>query len=197
MDSHTIFVYLLPSAIALTGLVLAFKSNILKDGSADCDIKPYSFSNTQLLWWTLIIVCTFSIYYGEHLEMLELTRSSLILLGISLGTTTAAKIIDNTDKTTKVSRHQDNNSVNFIIDIISDENGISVHRFQAFVFNTIFGLIFLNYFFTEHKFIEFGDLELTLMGISSAAYLGLKATENKEINPPAPPANNPAPPTDS
>lgn len=191
MDSHTIFVYILPIGIAITGLLLAFRSNILKDGSEACDVKPYSFANTQLLWWTLIIVCTFSMYYGEHLKMLELTRSSLILLGISLGTTTAAKIIDNTDKTTNAVRHQDKKGVNFIIDIISDENGISVHRFQAFVFNTIFGLIFLNYFFTEHKFIEFGDLELTLMGISSAAYLGLKATENKTTN--TTPPNNPPP----
>ncbi|WP_298156862.1 hypothetical protein [Flavobacterium sp.] len=183
MDPKTIFYYLLPGAITLVGVLLAFKSDILKDGT-DCEVKPYSFANTQLLWWTLIIVCTFSMYYGEHGQIIKLTKSSLILLGISLGTITAAKIIDNTDKSTNASRHQDkNHSSNFVIDIISDGNGISVHRFQAFVFNVIFGLIFLNYFFTNQQFIEFGELELTLMGISSAAYVGLKATENKSVNP--------------
>lgn len=69
---------------------------------------------------------------------------------------------------------------NFLTDIISDNTGISVHRFQALIFNLIFGCIFINEFLTTGTFAQFGTTELTLMGISSATFVGLKFNENRE-----------------
>ncbi|MDI1256412.1 MAG: hypothetical protein PSV16_09935 [Flavobacterium sp.] len=180
MDSKFIFMFVLPLAILAAGICLSIWSDILKDASTN-PLKPYSFANTQLMWWTLIIVCTFCYAYGcGNFEIPKMSNSSLILLGISLGTTTAAKIIDNRDAATAIVRHQDtNNGRHFFSNILSDGNGISVHRFQAFVFNIIFGCMFLNDFFPDCNFIEFNPNELALMGVSSAAYISLKATENK------------------
>ena len=111
-----------------------------------------------------------------------LPASCLILLGISLATTTAAKIIDKSDAARNLDRHQDqDNGVNFFKDILSDENGISVPRFQAVVFNIVYGLIFISVFVSpEHKFADFGQHELALMGISAAAYVGVKMNESKK-----------------
>lgn len=131
------------------------------------------------MWWTIIVISIFSSYYGLHEVALKLNETCLILLGISLGTMTGAKIIDNTDISNNVTRHQDQNeTMGFLVDILSDENGISVHRFQALVFNFIFGVIFINEFMSKDQIVNFDGNSFALMGISSAAYVGLKLNEN-------------------
>jgi len=181
---ETLFTYVIPFVTVLLGIYLAFRTEILRDArvkQTDSFKKiPYSFARTQLLWWTLIILPCFCSYYGINEEIFQLNDPShLVLLGISLGTITGARIIDNTDVSNKAARHQDlNDTKGFFIDIISDENGISVHRFQALVFNFIFGVIFITEFVSTNEFMNFGKLELGLMGISSTAYLALKMNEN-------------------
>ena len=176
--------YILPLLIISVALILSLRTEILKDKcEGTLEKKPYSFARTQLMWWTLIIICTYIHYYGAFRMIQELNDTCLILLGISLGTTATARIIDNTDINRGLLRHQDTNeSLGFFTDILSDENGISVHRFQALVFNFIFGVIFVIEYFQDSEFTVFGDTELTLMGISSAAYVGLKLNENQGEN---------------
>ena len=66
-----------------------------------------------------------------------------------------------------------------LFNIVSDSNGISVSRFQALVFNAVFGLMFIAEFLKEgNDFVKFEAVELGLMGVSSAAYVGLKLNEN-------------------
>lgn len=177
---ETIFTYLVPILIIAVAIILCIYSELIKDISYQSN-KPYSFSRTQTIWWTLIIACSFSAYYGMNGVMLNINSSSLILLGISLGTVTTAKIIDNTDVDKNIRRHQDLKSRGFFIDILSDENGVSVHRFQALVFNLIFGIIYIVEFINTNTYAEFGKLELTLMGISAAFFVSTKAVENKKV----------------
>jgi hypothetical protein len=178
--NNPIFTYVIPISIILIGIFLSFKTAILNDTSEILNPKdkPYSFARAQLMWWSLIIISTFCSHYGLKGIILNINQSSLILLGISLGTTVASKIIDNTDINNNNNRHQDELSKGFLIDILSDGNGISVHRFQALIFNVVFGIMFINEYFIKATFVEFGPTELTLMGISSAAYVGMKINEN-------------------
>jgi hypothetical protein len=201
-----IFTWLVPGFIIAYGLYLTARTEILRDArskrSSDADsVKdsneahskkrafetvPFSFARTQLMWWSLIIIPCFSISFGleGNLDMLKNTDNTyLILLGISLGTVAAAKVIDNSDIAQGVNRHQDCNETHgFLNDIMSDENGISVHRFQAVTFNVIFGLIFIANFAKSGSFIELDTTELALMGVSSATYVGLKINENNTNN---------------
>lgn len=177
----TIFIYFIPITIILIGIYFSFWTEVLKDSTRrkDKKNKPYSFARAQLMWWTIIVISIFSSYYGLHEVALKLNETCLILLGISLGTMTGAKIIDNTDISNNVTRHQDQNeTMGFLVDILSDENGISVHRFQALVFNFIFGVIFINEFMSKDQIVNFDGNSFALMGISSAAYVGLKLNEN-------------------
>ena len=177
-----IFSYILPMFIVFTGVYFSFKSEILKDQSNN-KVKPYSFARTQLMWWTLIIISCFTIFYGKTGIIYHMITSTLILLGISLGTTTAGRIIDNNEINNNILRHQnENHRKGFLNNILSDNNGISIHRFQAFAFNLIFGLMFLVEFVDTQTFIDFEEFELGLMGISSAAYVGLKLNENSVSN---------------
>jgi hypothetical protein len=190
-----VFIWISPAVIILMGLFFAVRTNILRDdvrGVGNFDHIPYSLGRVQLFWWSLIVASCFSAHYGLNNGFPDFSGekdySLLVLMGISLGTTAAAKVIDNNDMLRNVVRHQESDSSKgFLIDILSDENGISVHRFQAVVFNFIFGLMFISYFIQSGgAFLSLGELELSLMGISSAAYVGLKLNENsgKPVNAP-------------
>ncbi|MEE1962010.1 hypothetical protein V1387_04880 [Allomuricauda taeanensis] len=178
--ANILFQFIIPLGIVLIGLLLSFTTDILKDTTLAH--KPYSFARVQLMWWTLIIISCYTSYYGIHGALQELDTSALVLLGISIGTTTAARIIDNNEINRGIVRNKENLKFNnMLFSIVSDGNGITVHRFQALVFNLVFGLMFIAEFLDNkggNIFVAFSSTELTLMGISSAAYVGLKLNEN-------------------
>jgi len=90
-------------------------------------------------------------------------------------------------------RAQDIKRANFLLDILSDKNGISIHRLQAFIFNLVFGLWFIYTSVQNIKTINTLTLQpiidgvipvvannnLILLGMSAGLYTALKSTENK------------------
>jgi hypothetical protein len=177
---------------------IAMKTNLIRDELNDIQRfraiatatgkqnpkPPFSLAKTQLTFWTIIILSSFlSLYIHNEKSSLvpELTNVSLILLGISVGTTTLGKVIDESQKDNF--RHQNNLSKGLLIDILSDEKGVSVHRLQNVIWNIIVGFIYIRFVFVEINFPDekiISDQLLALMGISSAAYLGIKVTENNK-----------------
>lgn len=174
-----LFIYAIPTLIIGLALILAFKSDLIKEGSPE---KHYSLSRTQLLWWTSIILCCFSISYGNICMVPKLNDSILYLLGIGTGTMTVASLMnDKKLQDNYVSFKDGTKSRGLLIDILNDGDGISVHRFQAVLFNVVFGAIFLHQFFTAPNFAfpDFNFEQLGLLGISTSGYLLLKNGENK------------------
>ncbi len=165
---------------------------MLKDISV-ADKQPYSWSRVQLAWWILIILSSFiAILFKYHIAP-TLHESTLVLIGISSATIATAKIIDQSDEQKiNIIRHQDSKSTGFFLDILSDENGVSIHRFQTVVFNLTFGVYFIAYVLA-HLPLEQGNIlnpqnfvmpvietnNLILLGLSSGTYAALKITENK------------------
>ncbi|MDR3665293.1 MAG: hypothetical protein P4L35_00485 [Ignavibacteriaceae bacterium] len=109
MNPYVIFCLVL---LALLILVVYFniKYDMLKDIST-AKRKPYSFSKVQLAWWSVIIIASFtSIIIVGHV-IPAFNQSIIILLGISSGTTAAARLIDISDKSNPlISRTQDDES---------------------------------------------------------------------------------------
>ena len=181
-----------PSVIfSITFLVLLFavfyfdiKYDMLKDIST-ANRKPYSFSRVQLAWWSVIILTSFiTIIATKGIPILD--KSQLILLGISAVTTGSARIIDVSDQSNNVSMIQNDERQNILLDILSDSNGVSIHRFQSLVFNITFGIWFISQVlqnFSGHPASEIMPVieqsNLILLGLSSGAYVALKTTENK------------------
>ena len=176
--------------------------NLLKDVS-DAAVKPYSYSRVQLAFWTLIILSSFISIYIITGQIPVLADSTLILLGISAGTTTAASMIDASDQAKNIALSQDDPGKSFFLDILSDGNGISIHRLQTVLFNLIFGAWFIqNYLHNMSDYIHTNPVtvalpckdcmsqlinkiipdictnNLILMGVSSGTYAALKTTEN-------------------
>lgn len=189
-DARHIVAFTTLALVMLTGIYLLWDNGALRDTSVQCDgEKPYSFARVQLWWWTLIICGSYLGIYAITGIYWSLNSTCLILLGISTATTVSGALVDTRQiEDPKVIRTQDAPSQGFLKDILSDEQGVSMHRFQALVFNVAYGASFVISVFdegNEGKFPEYGEFTLGLMGISSATYLAMKTNENKPGTVPA------------
>ena len=162
---------------------------MIKDGVQV--LKPYkdctfSYSRTQLFWWTLIIASCYITFFAFYDTLLPLNSTAVILIGSGIATYIFGRTIDRhqieENNAIKPTRHQDIYVSNgFLTDILSDETGISIHRLQAVTFNIIYGLGYISYFISsisnrKYPLIEFEQWQFVLLGISAAGYVGIKAT---------------------
>jgi hypothetical protein len=169
-----------------------FKFDLLRDISS-ANSKPYSLSKVQLAWWIVIIFGSITSILFKRGVFPTLDQSTLILLGIGSATSAAGRIIDLSDQNNaNLSRHQDNEKEGFFLDILSDENGVSIHRLQTLIFNLILGTWFIYQVIQNialpasdpNKIIPSIDSsDLVMQAISTATYITLKSSENKVQSP--------------
>ncbi len=69
-------------------------------------------------------------------------------------------------------------SENFLLDILSDANGVSFHRFQIAAWTLVLGIIFVIQVYKMLAMPIFDGSLLALLGISAGTYLGLKIPED-------------------
>jgi hypothetical protein len=193
-----ILAFLILILIWYWGIRYSISDGLCKDLSFDKDgnvrkpeNSPFSYARVQLLWWTLIILSCYTFFFGVTGVLLPLNVTAVLLMGFGAVVCGAGKIIDSRQIVEqKGERSQDlvteDTKPAFIRDILSDDKGISVHRYQAVIFNLIFGIGFIGFFVTSlnhsYPFPDFTDWQFSLLGISSATYLGLKSFENKSAN---------------
>jgi hypothetical protein len=193
--------------------VLARYSNILRDEVNDCDEfdanakliqqsqrsklvdkrNPFSLTKVQFGVWTVIISSSYiylSLCKGDCAEG-PINKTALVLMGIFAGTAVASTIQDKKEIDENRPRHQNSPSRGFFIDMLSDDTGISLHRFQNFVWTMIAMTVYLykvTKITTGCVLPELSDTLLALTGISSATYLVLRSKENDEVPNDAPAA---------
>jgi hypothetical protein len=127
----------------------------------------WSISRVVLAWWLSICVISFGYLWalmGEHRNILS--GSAPILLGIQ-GTTLALATGFGRDPNAPASR-------GFFGDLLSESGEPEVSRLQLLVWNGILGVIFLWQSIFQWSMPEFDATLMTLLGISSAAYVGFK-----------------------
>jgi hypothetical protein len=191
--------------IIILALILAFRSQLLRDAVSDPAafrtaaksknpdlndkdlselLPPFSLARLQLLMWTVIVSCSY-IYVifclnADPSIVVELNRTALLLMGISITTTATAATIDSAQS--DGARSQNEPSEGFFRDILSDEGGISIHRFQNVVWSMIAITVYLSILIHTHttpaKLPTLDTTLLVLTGLSSVGYLGLKLGEN-------------------
>lgn len=212
--TNQFFAMLLIAAIIVIFLILAIYSNILRDaignglsmsvenGNQERLTKsdgstvpppvlpPYSLARTQLAVWITIIGCVYSYaVLWDELPLTNINTTALLLMGISSGSFAAGVIIDTTEIQQGIPRHQDEfRSSNFFKDILSDKDGISIHRFQNLIW-TIIAIFAYFYKYNNQPAAVPPALPvldptlLALTGISNATYLAMKTRENIGIAP--------------
>jgi hypothetical protein len=133
-----------------------------------------------------------------------MTDQALILLGIGTGTALGAAMIEQikSDKLATLNTFQSVlqqlaanpaapdslitqrdalaaqlASEGFLRDILTDVDGISLHRFQSFAWTLVLGGMFLINVFIQDAMPQFSSTLLALLGISGGTYLGFKVPE--------------------
>jgi len=83
------------------------------------------------------------------------------------------------ERSTAISRYRKltNQSEGWFVDILSDANGVSFHRFQLFGWTLILGGVFAAGAYGELNMPVFDTTLMGLLGLSAATYLGLKVPE--------------------
>jgi hypothetical protein len=202
-DDRHIAAYTITTLITGLFLILAYYSNLLRDEISDPDAfdsnakqiqqqhkwklmqtdAPFSLTKVQFGIWTVIISATYiylSLTKGDCADG-SINKTALVLMGIFAGTAVASSIMDKNEINDNRVRHQNAPSQGFFIDILSDDNGISLHRFQNFAWTIIAIAVYLykvSLVTTGCQMPELSDTLLALTGISSVTYLTLKSKEN-------------------
>ena len=203
-DIKSVIASITISVITILFFVLAAYSNILRDEITNQDEfqanakmlqkkskwkltnsnAPFNLTKVQFGIWTVIISSVYiylSLFKGDCADT-DINKTALVLMGIFAGTAVAGTLIDKKDISDNRPRHQNRPSQGFFIDILSDANGISLHRFQNFTWTIIAVIVYL-YKVTLIKsgcdLPELSDTLLALTGISSATYLVMKTQENQ------------------
>ncbi len=193
---HPFVMSLLILVLVIISFYAVLKTNMLRDIGTDSGGKalptlerPYSYSRVQLYWWTMIILISFVLLFLKTWYLLPLNVTTIVLLGLGAVVHIGGRMIDqkdlNDDDVELGTRKQDERAGkrSFFKDLLTDGSGVSVHRFQTLVFNIVFGVGFVSFFAMslaarQYPFIDFSEWQLALLGVSSATYLGVKATEN-------------------
>jgi hypothetical protein len=104
--------------------------------------------------------------------------------------------VTESERTEKLSRYRklSNQSESFLLDILSDTNGVNFHRFQMMAWTVVLGIIFGSQVYRDLAMPQFSETLLALMGISAGTYLGLKIPENQSVDPAPPVPADPTPP---
>ena len=70
-------------------------------------------------------------------------------------------------------------SDSFLMDLLTDVNGVSIHRFQMMVWTVVLVVLFLHSVWSQLSMPEFNTTLLALQGISGGTYLGFKIPERQ------------------
>jgi hypothetical protein len=176
-------------ALGIGFLIVATKTGLLRDGepspknlAGQDTIRPeeraYSLSRTQVAGWTLLVMCAYLFIWlitGEYNT--EVPRTILAILGISAGTYAAAATIDKDKVTSQGTTVAKTESV--VPDLFTGSGGASLHRVQFGLWSVVLMVVFVVTVYDTLAMPQFDNSLLGLMGISSAAYAGMKIQENK------------------
>ncbi|MGL5891900.1 MAG: hypothetical protein ACRC3B_18550, partial [Bacteroidia bacterium] len=135
----------------------------------------YSLAKVQLAFWTVIIILSETYIWCITGVLPDLSASSLILLGLSVGTTALSTAVGYANEL-----KGQTTSGSFWTDIISDSAKVpSLHRVQMVIWTLLIGFYFVRQSWLHFSMPDISDNLLILMGISSGTYVAFKTQERK------------------
>lgn len=178
------FLLLLGSAVGFA--LLCRKTAIIRGGSGEMPTqqRPFSLARWQMAFWFFLVVLGYIFVWMITGELDTITSSILALIGIGAGTALGAALIETKPSGANASPNAPPQTTRgFVRDLLDDGNGVSLHRFQMFVWTLVLGIIFVDSVYKDLSMPEFSATLLGLMGISSGTYLGFKIPEQAAKQP--------------
>ncbi len=173
-----IFVVIFVLALAIF-IYLCRTTSLVRSGTHPIPNKrPYSLSLFQMSFWFFLVIAAYVFMWMITDELDTITSSVLALIGIGAATALGATLIDQS-KPAPAPDEPGGESRGFLNDVMSDPTGVSLHRFQMFVWTLVLGVIFCGSVYKNLEMPDFSATLLGLMGISSGTYLGFKVPEKK------------------
>lgn len=170
---------------------LGARTELVRDADAqlpDFRQRPFSLGKSQLAFWTVAVIGSFLyVFFATGRFAGVMTNTVLWLLGISSGTAALSAAAGGPSAPAAPSPaappapaaapappqvHQ-----TFFTDILSDRQGMNVHRLQMVIWTAAFGGIFVYESIKTGIFPTFDDQAFVLMGISSVTYVWFKRGE--------------------
>jgi hypothetical protein len=188
----------------VVGLVAFFwfaaRSNLLRGGTPASG-RAFSIGRSQAAWWFFIVLAAYlliGLTTGDYVTSLNST--ALTLLGIAAGTHLGSVAVDaqkmtdheknaqkaalnalkdaKPDPDTAAKREKlEGKSQGWLIDVLSDADGIDFHRFQMLAWTFVLGVVFIIEVWQGLAMPDFSATLLGLMGLSAGTYVGLKIPE--------------------
>jgi hypothetical protein len=197
------------AAVGLALCYLAATTAIIRDGTPKPidpkKLQPYSLALTQTAWWFFLVFAAYVFIWamtGTYNEVM--TANALTLMGIGAGTSLGAAMVEATQSDQVDQRRKEleanlatataNNDAAQIAtlqqllrpasrdlarDLLTDKDGVTLHRFQMLVWTLALGVVFVIGVYQDLAMPEFDTKLLALMGISSGVYLGFKIPEKQ------------------
>jgi hypothetical protein len=193
-------------ATLLVVVAIIFGVTFFKLGKHDARLRsygpdsPYSLALVQMAVWYCVVTLAYTYLYTINGIPPTLNNSIMILIGISSVTALGARIVDSSNVTKKESEGAEKStdkglysavkeggltekmekmtSKGFLSDILSDEYGFALSRYQIVIWTLVMLYIFVKDVLSLGLLHDFSDGELFLMGISSGSYVGYKLQEN-------------------
>jgi len=165
---------------------------------------PYDLGRFQMAFWFFLVVAAYVFIWMVTAELDTITGSVLGLLAIGSGTALGSSLIDGGGASvpaapaapTALATPQGDpvvvvspapaappppalvqTSRGFLHDVLHDSHGLSLYRFQLFVWTIVLGVIFCVSVYDGLAMPQFNPTLLGLMGISSGTFLGAKFPE--------------------
>lgn len=156
--------------------VLAVRTPLLRDSNGQENNAPFSLARHQMAFWTVVVV-------GSYVYIAMLTggisapnATALYLIGISGSTGLVAGSIDQRRRSN--GDHRPLTHENWFEDLLSDDNGVSIHRLQILIWTLVLGFFYILEVYHSLAMPEFDAAQLGLLGISSGLYVGFKFPES-------------------
>ncbi|MFZ6767340.1 hypothetical protein ACO0LM_09655 [Undibacterium sp. Di26W] len=157
-------------------------SGLLRDSSTSAiNERTFSLARVQMAWWFFIVLVSYIWLWIVAEGIPTVSPQALGLLGIGSATYLTAAGVDASKQ------NQFGESKGFFKDILSDSQGLTLHRFQMLVFNVLIGVLFLVYVIQHFSMPVFDGNILTLLGMSAGTYAGFKIPEQQSKDAPEDP----------
>jgi hypothetical protein len=195
--STSVFVGVLGLLFVAVTCTLAVTTNMLRDAVGALRGITWSLGRVQMAFWFVNILLAFLVIWVVTGAAPAVTTTMLTLLGIGAGTALGASIIDVTAQAQrppppgKESAEPPGTPVvskGFFLDILMEDDTISLHRYQMVVWTLVLGGIFWGSVWHRLAMPELPSTLLALQGITAGTYLGFKLPSAAPV-PPQPPAN--------
>ncbi|MEC4591688.1 hypothetical protein VPG91_11880 [Nitrospirillum amazonense] len=167
--------------------------------------RAFSLAQSQMAWWFVIVLAAYLYLFLVTGELDTLTGQALCLMGLGTGTAMGAAMVEQNKTNPILAAYQavlaqmadpatppadlptltatrdtlarQLASRDYVHDILTDANGISLHRFQTAVWTVVIGVLFLIETVVHHKMPDLDPYSLGVLGISAGTYLGFKIPE--------------------